>query len=204
MSFKEFKKLTNQNEMLDYARNNFKHLAKGGARIVYEIDNDKVLKIVIKNKNNAILARWKEQNKNELNISQQTELVAKVLEWENSSDILWVLTEKVSPCTNDIFEEYSGVPYQKFFDFIQSKRKPFISTGDKNILTTDAGHREDIFERAMKLSREYHLALFEMAHEPKKNGPCHWGINKKNDLVMLDYGITWEYLNKFHNMGIKL
>jgi hypothetical protein len=189
----EFRQLNSPEDCLIWAKKHWTFIAKGTARSVFSISEDKIIKITNTKRENHI-----DQNKNEWNISSTCEPnhVAKV--YEKHPSFIWIVSEKIKPFKNEgCFHSATGIDYCNFYAFIQSKRKPFVLTGNRGILVPDEKHSEGHYHKSMYLSREKHVALFEMAHTMRDGGPKHWGLNSEGHTVMIDCGITWNYLNKY-------
>lgn len=105
---KEFSKLTSFNSRIKYCQERLKRIGSGSARIVYQIDDTKVLKIA---KNAKGLA----QNEVEISHSQYddlSEITANVFNY--NQDNLWLEMELASKVTPAIFQQVTGFSFDDY------------------------------------------------------------------------------------------
>jgi len=106
----EFKRLSSFNARIQYCNQHLKRISSGSSRVVYMIDNEKVLKLA---KNKKGLA----QNEVEIDYSGYYDLapiLARVFDY--SEDHLWVEMELAKKVTPKIFKQVTGLDFNGFSD----------------------------------------------------------------------------------------
>ena len=109
-----FKTLQSFNKRALYCEQHLQRISSGSARIVYKIDNEKVLKLA---KNKKGLA----QNEVEIEYGGDyylQDVLAKVI--DHNENNLWVEMELARKLTKPLFKSIVGVDFDTFADFIRS------------------------------------------------------------------------------------
>jgi len=103
----EFAKLNSFAERMRYAEQNLKRISSGSGRIVYKIDNEKVLKLA-KNKKGVA------QNEVEIDYGGHNyfDILAKVFNSDNNG--LWVEMELARKVTPTIFKQVNGYSFDEY------------------------------------------------------------------------------------------
>lgn len=114
---KHFKELKTFKDRIAYCEANLKRLASGSSRIVYQIDNQKVLKLA---KNEKGIA----QNEAEYDVYKHSyygeEIATQIFDIEDHS--LWVESEFATKVTPNAFKQYiDGVDFKNFAHYLQYK-----------------------------------------------------------------------------------
>ena len=113
-SMDEFKKLTSFAKRIVYCQEHLQRISSGSSRIVYKIDDEKVLKLA---KNKKGLA----QNSTEIEQGQYSDLddiLAKVFDSEANN--LWVEMELARKLTKSKFKQITGFEFKKFVDAVHN------------------------------------------------------------------------------------
>lgn len=108
----EFKKLTSFDARIKYCKEHLERIGAGTSRIVYKIDDEKVLKLA-KNKKGVA------QNEVEIRMSQDSyveDIVAEVFEYDENN--LWLEMELARRLDKTIFEKLTGFGFGVFCDAI--------------------------------------------------------------------------------------
>jgi mRNA-degrading endonuclease RelE of RelBE toxin-antitoxin system len=110
-SFEEFNNIRSHAGKLKYANERLQKLSSGSSRVVYKVDDEKVLKIA---KNSKGL----DQNSTESDYSLQTmyDIVAKV--FESGDDNFWVEMELAKKTTPTRFKQLTGVSLKDVYDIL--------------------------------------------------------------------------------------
>lgn len=111
-SFDEFKKLTSFRSRMDYCRTHLKTLGAGSSRIVYLVDDEKVLKLA---KNAKGLA----QNEVEISYSDDNytaDIMGKIYDYDENN--LWLEMQLAKPLTARLFKEIVGFDFKLYSDAI--------------------------------------------------------------------------------------
>jgi hypothetical protein len=107
-NIEEFKQLKSFNQRIQYCEQHLQRISSGSSRIVYKIDDEKVLKLA---KNKKGLA----QNKAEIDYGTEIYLegiVANIFEYEENG--LWVEMELAKKITEGEFKRISGFNFKDF------------------------------------------------------------------------------------------
>ena len=120
----EFKGLTSFVKRIKYCNQHLKRLKSGSSRIVYQIDNEKVLKLA-RNKRGLI------QNENEVYRGTDkflSDIVARVFD-SDDENYLWLEMELVKPVNPQIFKNVTGLDFPfyctviKYIDSISNRHQ---------------------------------------------------------------------------------
>ncbi len=155
----EFKKLTSFNQRIKYCQTHLKRLSSGSSRIVYKIDDEKVLKLA---KNKKGLA----QNEIEASYSQYPDIddiIAKVFAYHQ--DDLWIEMELARKVTPQIFKNVTGF---SFDDYTAEMNNHWLLADNRN-----KGYKQRIDPdiRAQMWEDEFCFAMFDfMASYEAKAG----------------------------------
>ena len=185
--------------MLKYCIDMFgEPIGAGSSRIVFQIDDETVLKLAGNDKGIA-------QNKEEMKIGLDSELtyVPKVFNGSDEKDGLWIISEYVLPAEKKDFRKVFGIKFDdisNFCFFLQSTKGPF-SKHYANLV-------REIYDdyswcvNGTKLLREIEL-LFNK-HDSMVNDLvqlANWGMCRRNGktyMVMLDAGCSQEVFNRYY------
>lgn len=112
-NIEEFNAITQYSKKVAYAAKHLQKLGSGSSRVVFRVDEEKVIKIA---KNAKGLA----QNHVESDWSlQQTGLVAKIFEQQDNDDgVLWLEMEYAKKINPKRFQQLTGVSLKELTDFL--------------------------------------------------------------------------------------
>lgn len=129
---KTFKTLSSFAARTRYARSKLQLISNAGSsRIVFDLGNDKVLKL-------AKNAKGVDQNRNEADdYAQRSGVTAKV--YDSDDEFLWVISDKVDNITEKEFEQLIGIPFKFYCDAILTHEADVRrgQQGGKRILTSE-------------------------------------------------------------------
>lgn len=194
-----FKSLTSFKDRIAYCQENLKKIAAGTSRIVYKIDDTKVLKLA---KNNKGIA----QNKIEYDLNGRNDwyagILADVLDTDGNG--LWVEMELAIPAKNSDFEKYLGYDLDVILDYLEYMYWMYIKHDKERAEFTkpDDSTMEDIVEHQDGFVGE----LVNMMAEHKIN-PADFGkkssygvVNREGHptLVLIDFGLTDEVYGTYY------
>lgn len=186
-SFKmeEFKKLVSFYERIKYCEENLTHLSSGSSRLVYIIDNDKVLKLA---KNKKGIA----QNNTEINLSGDymlDGLLAEVYDYEE--DGFWLEMEYCKKLTKSEFNKIAGVSFDQFIKIIDTL--DYTRSGGRGYINNHINMDEYVDNEFIMSIQDIILNFSQIVVADLKK-LSSWGINKKSNIVLIDYGlndVTW-------------
>lgn len=110
-SFEEFNNIKSYNGKLKYANERLQKISSGSARVVYKVDEEKVLKIA-KNKKgigqNSIESDW--------GLQRMSDIVAKI--FDTNEDHFWVEMELAKKLTPNRFKQLTGMSVNEVQDIL--------------------------------------------------------------------------------------
>lgn len=191
-NMEEFKKLTSFANRIRYCETHLKRISSGSSRIVYQIDDEKVLKLA---KNNKGLA----QNETEIGASKDNyfkPLFAHIYDYHQ--DDLWSemeLAKKVSPKT---FQSIIGVNFEDFGKYLKNhyfeqkgRRAPY-RIDEK---TLEVLHENQFANDIKELLNSYNMPAGDFARLSS------YGLVSRNgqpDIVLIDYGLTGDTYDSYY------
>jgi len=193
-SFEEFGAISTYAGKQRYAENHLKRLGSGSARVVYQIDDEKVLKLA---KNRKGLA----QNEVELDWGlQQYGTVAKIYE-SDEDKFYWLemqLAKKLNVSDFESINEVSWKDYIKFLDILESKRNDarYKSNPKDEQLFEDLYENEYCSGMASMIG-DYDMPIGDLR---RKNS---YGIVKndgREDIVLVDFGLNKDVHYKYYSV----
>jgi len=193
-NIEEFKTLRSFNKRIQYCQEHLKRISSGSSRIVYMVDNEKVLKLA---KNNKGLA----QNEIEIEYGGYydiSDIVAKIFDYDENN--LWVEMELARKVTKPIFKMVTGYSFE---DYSKAIYNYGIDSGngrgskydiDKNIV-------EDMWEN------EFTYGIFSFIGDyGLPTGDflrlSSYGLVKrdgKDTIVMIDYGLNNDVYQSYYS-----
>jgi hypothetical protein len=192
-NMEHFKSLTTFNQRIDYCERELTRISSGSSRIVYKIDDEKVLKLA---KNKKGLA----QNEVEADYGQHTyfnNLLAKIFDFH--PEFLWVEMELAKKVNNSDFERLAECKIKDMYEYLSNF---WSNQKGKQIL-----YRQPK-ELVEYLNENHFTSLIMDFISNVGNGPGDfgklnsYGIVKRNgedDLVIIDFGLTGEVYDSYYS-----
>ena len=190
----EFKVLKSFAERIKYCEKNLQKISSGSSRIVYKIDEEKVLKLA---KNKKGLA----QNEVEIEYSQYndiSDIVARVFNYEPNN--LWVEMELARKLDKPQFKQITSF---KWNDYVNA-----IHNYGRDIKPTKYGYDWPVDKKIVEAmwEDEFVYSIFNfMGNYDIPSGDLErlstYGIVKRNDgdaVVMIDYGLTSDVYDSYY------
>lgn len=183
-NWSEFKKLTDHDERIAYAKERLEFLGEGSSREVYVLTSKHVLKIAIDDAGNG-------QNKAEADVFRSSsDLVAKV--YDSDPGFGWISSELVYPFDHPdeiikIMPDIDDVGH--WSDFIAHACSDYP---EQQYIKTFAPQLLDFANTIGKLSEENDLILGDLQKASS------WGRGTDGRLVLIDYGFTDDVANNFY------
>ena len=183
-NIEEFRNITSFNGRIKYCEENLQRISSGSSRIVYKIDETKVLKLA---KNKKGLA----QNESEISFSNDymwDGMVAEVFEYDNNN--LWVEMELATRVSPKEFMSIVGIPFDKYCEglrFYGSESKPskYFKPTKPDIM--DEMWENEFTNEILTLIGSFDIPVGDLCRLNT------YGIvkrNNQNTIVMVDYGLT--------------
>lgn len=189
-NFDEFRGLKTFAERIRYCEARLKRLSSGSSRIVYMVDNDKVLKLA---KNNKGLA----QNKVEIRLGTEPYYTcfASVYEYDESG--LWVEMAYCQKAKKSDFKAIYGVPFECLCCMIMqmssnNRRRTFeynpYSKYEDMVQEIWDGDETDLQMLFMSVQEYIGGEMLEGVGDLCRISS--WGIDSEGYFILIDYGLT--------------
>lgn len=190
---KFFKTLKSFASRKKYCDEHLKKIAQGSSRIVYYIDNEKVLKLA---KNKKGLA----QNEIEIDYSNDymlTDIVAPVYDYHE--DFLWLEMALAKKVKKSDFKRITGIDFEDFSDVLISVDSYHIRRGLR--------YKVDDFLVDRVMSGEFtggvydYVANFDIPSGDMRriNSYGLIKVNGKEQLAIIDYGLTTDVFKNYYS-----
>jgi hypothetical protein len=193
----EFSKLTSFNKRIQYCQERLKRISSGSSRIVYMVDDTKVLKIAKNEKGlnqNEIEAEYS-------NYHDIKDITAQVFAYDNKN--LWIEMELARKVTPKIFEKVVGVSFNDYCDGLD---KYFEAVNPQK--ASRGWGRSDLDQEKYDTMWEnefiYDIFTFMGGYDTPVGDLKRlnsYGLVKRNGedtIVLIDYGITWDGLDAYY------
>jgi hypothetical protein len=189
----EFKKLNSFASRIKYCEHHLKRISSGSSRIVYLIDDTKVLKLA---KNKKGIA----QNNVEIDFSEDymwDGLIAEIFDHDPNG--LWVEMELARKVSDKSFREIIGVSFNDYCDAIRyhsNSLKPKKFFNEKEPENMSEMWENEYVYSIFDLISGYNLIIGDLC---KLN--TYGIISKDGDdkIVIIDYGLTNEVYDSFYS-----
>lgn len=203
-SFEEFSKIKSFRGKIDYCNRLLTRLSSGSARVVYKVDDEKVLKIA---KNNKGIAQNNVESDKYL---QQYGCFAEIFNYDVNN--LWIEMELASKARLSDFPKILGKSFDvltSFVDYINfeynNRRSRYFSRNTRyddyfDKIMNDEDYDDPFFEFAIDLA--YYLRDYTLEGVGDFKRINSYGIVKRNGkdkIVIIDYGINDEVYNDYYS-----
>lgn len=188
-----FKSLTSFSARANYAQEHLRKIAAGSSRIVYQIDDEKVLKL-------ARNAKGLAQNEVEAEHSKYegiNDILAKVISYDDNN--LWIEMELAKKISKSEFKKLTGYSFEDFATALHNSEVEAKGRGGiKHALDNDIWQSmwEDEFVRDMfELVQTYAMPSGDLARISS------YGLVNRNGyptIVLVDYGASQDVLSKYY------
>lgn len=192
----DFKSLTSFNKRIKYCETNLKRISSGSSRIVYAIDNEKVLKLA---KNSKGLA----QNEIEIEYGQYhdiSDIIAKIFDYEDNN--LWVEVELARKVNVADFKRITGFDFKTYSIAITNygnkvnEQKNRMEYPELDSKITEAMWEDEFVYDIFSFIGNYDLPVGDLT---RLNS---YGIVKRNGedtIVIIDYGLTHDVYGSYYS-----
>lgn len=187
----EFKNLKTFGERIKYCEENLTRISSGSARIVYKIDDEKVLKLA---KNKKGIA----QNEIEIDYSNDyyaRNIVAETFEYDD--DYLWLEMQLAKKLDRTTFKRITNLDFNSYVSGI-------IFYGEKGNNRQSESLKylwwNDFFLTVIDFINTYELPYGDFT---KLNSYGLVNKDGKESIVLIDYGLTDDVFNDFYTQKYK-
>jgi hypothetical protein len=193
----KFKSLRSFNQRIKYCEENLQRISSGSSRIVYKIDDEKVLKLA---KNKKGLA----QNEIESEYSQYNDLsdiLARTFEY--ADDNTWVEMELARKVTAPIFKQIVGF---KWDDFVKAMNKQYYRVNPSKTVRwyrdePNTEIEEKMWENEFCYSMFSLLGNYDIPVGDLVKFSSYGVVNRggKDTVVLIDYGLNQENYDSYYS-----
>ena len=183
-SFQEFDTIRSYNGKLKYANQRLRKLSSGSSRVVYQIDDEKVLKIA---KNKKGLA----QNGSESDWSKEAyDVTAKV--FNSSEDFFWLEMELAKKLTPTRFKQLTGLSIQDMQLAMRALRERMRPSPYGMNVKLDSDFEKKLYENEFYLDIERFVADYDMETGDFGRINSYGEVIRdgKEKVVLVDFGVT--------------
>jgi mRNA-degrading endonuclease RelE of RelBE toxin-antitoxin system len=187
----EFSKLKSFNQRIQYCEKNLIRISSGSSRIVYKIDDTKVLKLA---KNKKGLA----QNEVEISFSNDyiwDSVVAEVFNYDE--DNLWLEMELARKVSIGLFKTITGLSFKDYCDGLRYYESQQSRKGSLR-------YKPDNYDELWEIDFSLEMFTIVGSYDIPVGDLCKlstYGVVKRdgtNQIVMIDYGLTNEVYHGFY------
>ena len=192
-----FKSLRSHSARNKYAAEHLNRISSGSSRIVYKIDDEKVLKLA---KNDKGIA----QNEVEIEYGQYSDIddiVAKIFDYDEK-DSLWVEMELANKVKKSDFKNIVGYSFE---DIQKAIHNYGIDSGNANRVTgkyeMDKSLLEDMWENEFMYEMFSFIGNYGVPIGDLKR-LSSYGVVKRNGqdaIVLIDYGLTHDVYSSYYS-----
>jgi hypothetical protein len=192
-NIEEFKKLNSFTKRVEYCNTHLKRLAAGSSRIVYMVDNEKVLKLA---KNKKGLA----QNEVEIEYGNYYDLsgiVAKVFESDENN--LWVEMELAKKVTPNIFKNVVGVSFDEYANAM--KYNYFTNIKPNRYPTAKPENMDEMWDNEFVYEMLSFMGNYDIPVGDLGRLSTYGLVNRdgSDTIVMIDYGLTNDVYGTYYS-----
>lgn len=194
-SFEEFNNIRSYNGKLKYTNERLKKLSSGSSRVVYQVDDEKVLKIA---KNKKGLA----QNETEADWSKDAyDVTAKV--FETSPDFFWVEMELAKKLTPTRFKQLTNISIpdmQTAMRVLRERMRPIRNLAPAK-LSPEA--EKELYENEFYLDIERFIADYDMETGDFGRLNSYGEVIRDGQpkVVLVDFGVTQQTWNDYYKVS---
>lgn len=192
----EFSKLTSFNKRIQYCQERLKRISSGSSRIVYMVDDTKVLKIA-RNKKGLAQNEVEATNSNYHDIK---DITARVFAYDNND--LWIEMELARKVTLQIFKQVTGFSFEDYCTALNNYSVDVNPQKNRNIRKKPL--EQNIVDAMWEDEFVYDIFTFIGGYDLPVGDLCKlnsYGLVKRNGvdtIVMIDYGITSDVWDEYY------
>jgi hypothetical protein len=201
-SFDEFNNIKSYNGKLKYANERLQKISSGSARVVYKVDEEKVLKIA-KNKKgigqNSIESDW--------GLQRMSDIVAKI--FNTNDDHFWVEMELAKKLTPNRFKQLTGMSLNEVQDMLRVMETLNNSSRRKYLKQEQLTELHDEFSQKVN-DNEFLNSLTDMIMNFGMKYPGDFGrVNSYGEVlregvptvVLVDFGLSESVWEDFYKVN---
>lgn len=185
-----FKSINSFKGRVEYCRQHLPKIGEGSSRMVFKIDDEKVIKLA---KNRKGL----EQNKTEADKGYNEnyfDCIAKVFDYDDNYKFIEM--ELALPCKKNDFKRITGYDFETYVNFIIAEKNDTLHQKFSNDFIDDAYDNYSLMTEVIDFSRSFNLPIEDFLRLRQ------YGIVKRNgeeQIVVVDYGLTFDIWNVYYS-----
>lgn len=186
-----FKTLSSYKKRIEYATEHLHRLSSGSSRIVFKIDDEKVLKLAYNRKGLA-------QNETEIEFSNDSyinHIFADTFDYH--PDFLWLEMELCKKLNYVRFQELTGLRFVDFSDMIRYEHSRINSRGGGASFREPDNYDDFIENEFLGYIIDY-IGNFDIPYGDLIRISTY-GENSKNEVVLVDYGLTNDVASTYYS-----
>lgn len=190
-NIEEFKKLYSFSKRIKYCEQHLVRISSGSSRVVYKIDDEKVLKLA-KNKKGIAQNEVEIMYGNSYDIS---DVIAKVYEYDENN--LWVEMELARKVTPKIFNDVVGVTFDDYCNALRYQHGLAIKNNNRISKpdNMEVMWENDFVNSMLQFMTNYDLPVGDLCRLTS------YGLVKRegqDSIVMIDYGLTEDVYKTYY------
>ncbi len=198
-NFDEFRSCKSFTERVRYCEARLQRIASGSSRIVYQVDNEKVLKLAKNQKGVA-------QNQVEYRLGTEPYYTCFAEIYEYDEQGLWIEMEFCKKAKKSDFKAIYGVPFEVLCCMIYDQANNFRNVGWKmnpfsdyeNIVQQIWDGKETDLQMLFTSIQEYiGCEMLESVGDLCRLSS--WGINSEGYFILIDYGLDDDVANNYYS-----
>lgn len=194
-SFEEFNNIRSYNGKLKYATERLRKISSGSSRVVYQVDNEKVLKIA---KNKKGLA----QNETEADWSKYAyDVTAKV--FETSPDFFWVEMELAKKLTPTRFKQLTNISIQDMQTAMRALKNRMRPTKFSTFAKLSPEQEAEIYENEFYMDLERFIVDYDMETGDFGRLNSYGEVIREGEakVVLVDFGVSQQTWNDYYKVS---
>lgn len=194
-SMEEFKQLTSYRTRIEYCKQHLTRIGAGSSRIVYQIDNDKVLKLA---KNRKGLAQ-NEAEASIFNSGWHDDICAKVIDYHQ--DNFWVEMELAKPVKESDFPTIIGVSLEDIHHWLDNHYK--LANGRKPQFRFEEEHSEKLANLEFIWDMQQIMDNWDVPAGDFGRTSTYGKVLRDGNIniVVVDYGLTTDVASTYYSMS---
>lgn len=193
-NIEEFKKLTSYEKRMNYCNQHLKRIGSGSSRVVYRIDDERVLKLA---KNKKGLA----QNMVEIDYGSEIYLegiVANIFEYEENG--LWVEMELARKITENDFKQISGFSFGDFAAALNNYHHGNTNFRNGQKMKVDPDIVAQMWEDEFVYGIFQYLGNYDVPVGDLMKLSTYGVVKREGEdtVVLIDFGLTYDTWEKHY------
>lgn len=173
-----FKSLSSFNKRINYCNDKLERISSGSSRIVYKIDNDKVIKLA-KNKKGLAQNEVEFENSTDYMIN---DLFPKV--YDKEENFLWIESQYCKKLNVKRFKEITGLSFKEYSSYLNdSYNRTILHNNTKSIIPDEIWENE-YFYTINDYMINYEIPVGDLVRLSS------YGETSDGDILLVDNGLT--------------